>query len=113
MRLSRPLLKEVTYEIWNWEGLRKEWGRLATRATIFAIAERQLLGRSNTVPRHSRAKKKGHARACPWSMREMESGLAFGEAGYGFGFRVVDLKHGEKLGNLQDFLKLAAEMAEA
>src|SRR5277367_6935596 len=46
-------------------------------------------------------------------MHEMESGLAFGKAVYSFGFRVVDLKHGEELGDLQDFLELAAEMAEA
>src|SRR4029077_3427112 len=38
---------------------------------------------------------------------------AFGEAGDGGGFGVVDVEDGEQLGDLQDFLEFAAEMAEA
>src|SRR5882762_6202050 len=35
------------------------------------------------------------------------------EAGDGFGFGVEDIKDGQQLGDLQDFLELAAEVAEA
>src|SRR6266513_5192979 len=35
------------------------------------------------------------------------------ETGDGFGFRVEDIKDGQQLGDLQDFLELAAEVAEA
>jgi hypothetical protein len=36
---------------------------------------------------------------------------ALAEAGHGSGFGVVDLENGEQLGDLQDFLELAAEVA--
>ena len=39
--------------------------------------------------------------------------FGFGEAGDGFGFGVIDLEDGQQLGDLQNFLELAAEMAEA
>jgi hypothetical protein len=35
-----------------------------------------------------------------------------GEAGYGFGFGLVDIEDGQQLGDLEDFLELAAEVAE-
>src|SRR6266446_5434940 len=38
---------------------------------------------------------------------------AFGEAGDGFGFGVVDIEDGQQLGDLEHFLELAAEVAEA
>jgi hypothetical protein len=38
---------------------------------------------------------------------------AFGEAGDGSGFGVVDVEDGEQLGDLQDFLELAAQVTEA
>src|SRR5467141_2370837 len=37
---------------------------------------------------------------------------AFGEAGDGFGFGVVDIEDGQQLGDLEDFLELAAQVAE-
>src|SRR5260370_29671536 len=36
----------------------------------------------------------------------------FGEAGDGFGLGVVNIEDGQQLGDLQDFLELAAEVAE-
>jgi hypothetical protein len=63
MRLTRPLLKEVRYEIWNWERL---WERVrgASRPGRRFLLSRNAssLCRSNTVPRHSQAKKKGTRR---------------------------------------------------
>src|SRR3989440_7176627 len=35
------------------------------------------------------------------------------KAGDRFGFRVVDVEHGEQLGDLQDFLEFRAKVAEA
>ncbi len=51
------------------------------------------------------------AEECALSARLAEGLL--GEAGDGGGFGVVDLEDGEQLGDLQDFLELAAKMAEA
>lgn len=42
-----------------------------------------------------------------------KSASAFGEAGDCFGFSVEHFEDGEQFGDLQDFLKLAAEMAKA
>src|SRR2546429_9552862 len=39
--------------------------------------------------------------------------ILLGETGDGFGFGVEDIKDGQQLGDLQDFLELAAEVAEA
>src|SRR2546427_677132 len=38
---------------------------------------------------------------------------AFGETGDGFGFGVVDIEDGQQLGDLEHFLELAAQVAEA
>src|SRR5258707_13947800 len=43
--------------------------------------------------------------------RQLRAG-ALREAAYRFGFRVVDVENGQELGDLQNFLKLAAQVAE-
>src|SRR5437588_1089040 len=71
--------------------------------------------------------KRRHAAACPaaevartkpacaalaiWPGRLCRG--AFREAGNGFGFGLVDIEDGQQFGDLQDFLELAAQVAEA
>ena len=45
-------------------------------------------------------------------VRLLRGAGSFGEAGHGFGFGVVYVKHREQFRDLQDFLELAAEMAQ-
>src|SRR5258708_1343897 len=73
-------------------------------------------GRGDPATSTVRAKSKRARRGVPSSQsrsapRRLRVG-AFGEAAYCFGFRVVDVENGEELGDLQNFLELAAQVAE-
>src|SRR5436853_7737766 len=59
--------------------------------------------------------KKRARQTVPWVFKGfcLEVAILLCEAGHGFGFGVEDIKDGQQLGDLQDFLELAAEVAEA
>src|SRR5437867_6978907 len=50
---------------------------------------------------------------CSLGESQFETATLLREAGDGFGFRIVNVEDGHQLGDLQDFLEFAAEMAQA
>src|SRR5712691_265640 len=75
-------------------------------------ARKQKTGARKSVPAGKWHTRKPASAALGIWLGRLRSG-AFGEAGDSFGFGLVDVEDGQQLGDLEHFLELAAEVAEA